>query len=278
MAATKPEEIAYLIQSRVEDGFAAVRLPGNARISIGQIRELGERLSRKAYENKGHIEIINDADRMGIEAANALLKTLEEPPDETVIILISDRWSALLPTVRSRSHLVRFRRLRDEEIGDIITEKFGIEKEKALEIAGSSDGSPGIALQNASSPPEAVNEYTPEKVCRKITECRSSSDAVDYAAEASRKLRVAGSLDLCRKMQTFIHDLRRRSLGRNPIAHPEGLLEGFEIDDDALDSGIELFRSGESRLIGNGNASIVLTAAFTGMWKDIYSSGKDSLE
>jgi DNA polymerase III subunit delta' len=278
VADTKPEEIAELFQSRVEDGFTAVRLQGNTRISIAQIRDLGERLSRKAYENKGHIEIIIDAEKMGVEAANALLKTLEEPPDETVIILISDHWSALLPTVRSRSHLVRFRRLQDEVIVNILKEKLGIETEIAKDIAGSSDGRPGVALQKASSPLETGNDYTAEKVLRRISACQSSPDAVDYAGEASRKLRISGSLELCRDMQAFIHDLRRHSLGRKPVAHPEGSLEGFDIDDDSFERGVELFRRAESRLTGNGRPAVVLTAAFTGMWTDMCSPGKDSPE
>ncbi|MCK4806803.1 MAG: DNA polymerase III subunit [Candidatus Aegiribacteria sp.] len=272
MGSTKPEEIADILQSRTDDGITPVRLDGNTRISISQIRELRERLSMKAYEDKGHIEIIPDADRMGVEAANALLKTLEEPPDDTVIVLISSRWSALLPTVRSRSHLVRFRRIPDDTIRDILMDRLGLGEEEASDIARSSDGRPGIALLKGNSPSSAEGEYGTENVLRGITEYDSARSVIALASEVTRKLGRTGTLEFCRSMQTFIHDLRRGVLDKKPVVHSEDALKGFSIDDEAFGSGIEFFRRAEIRLAGNGMPGIVLAAAFTCMWKSIVSS------
>lgn len=276
LGSTRPEDIAELLQSRADDGITPIRLPGNIRIGIDRIREMGERLAKKAFEDKGHIEIIPDADTMGVEAANALLKTLEEPPDETVIILISSRWSALLPTVRSRSHLIRFRRVPEDTIRDILMDRLSLEEE-AYDIARTSDGRPGIALLKANNPPAAEGGYGAEEVLRRITECRSARSVVALASEVSRKLGREGSLEFCRSMQTFIHDLRRCALDKKPVVHSEKALQGFEIDDNASGCGMELFRRAETRLAGNGMPGIVLVAAFAGMWKDIVSSGKESL-
>ncbi len=277
MGSTALEEIANLIQSRVDDGITPVRLPGNTRISIDQIRELGQRLSMKAYEDRGHIEIISDADRMGVEAANALLKTLEEPPEDTVIVLISSRWSALLPTVRSRSHLIRFRRIPDDTIRGILMDRLGSGEEEASDIARSSDGRPGIALLKCYSPSSVQGEYEAEIVLRGITECGSARSAVTLASEVSRKLGRAGALEFCRNMQIFIHDLRRDALDKKPVSQPEEALKGFCIDDNALGCGREFFRMAEIRLAGNGMPQIVLAAAFACMWRSIVSSGKESL-
>ena len=278
MGSTDPKEISNLIQSRVDDGITPLRLPGNTRISIDQIRELGKRLSKKAYEDSGHIEIIPDADRMGVEAANALLKTLEEPPDDTVIILISSRWSALLPTVRSRSHLIRFRRLNDDTVIGILMERLALGEEEASDIAGSSDGRPGLALEKGNSPSAVEGNYRAETVFRDLTECQSASKAVALATGLSRKLRREGSLKFCTIMQEFIHDLRRVALGRKPVMHPESSLKGLNIDDDAFNKGMELFRTAEIRLAGNGNPGIVLAAAFTGAWRSMVREGGKSLE
>jgi len=277
LGSTKPEEIAKLLKSRVDDGVTPLQLAGNIRISIDRIREMGERLSKKAFEDKGHFEIITYADTMGVEAANALLKTLEEPPDETVIILISSKWSALLPTVRSRSHLVRFRRLNEDTIRGILMDRLALGEEDARDIARASDGRPGIALLKALNPSEAEFEYGPENVLRMITECRSGWSAVALATEVARKLGRERSLEFCRIMQTFIHDLRRSAFDKEPVVHPPGALQGFSIDEHACGCGVELFRMAETRIAGNGMPGVVLAAAFTGMWKSTIRSGKESL-
>jgi len=272
---TEPEGIASLLQSRADDGITPVRLPGKTRISIDQIRELQDRLSRKAFENTGHIEIIPDADRMGVEAANALLKTLEEPPNETVIILISSIWSALLPTVRSRAHLIRFRRLPDILVRDILMDRLGLSEKEAADLAVSADGRPGIALSRAGRVARMDGKYGLETVLRGLSQCDTASSALSLALDVSRKLGVEGSLEFCKNMMSFLHDLRRDALGKDPLVHPRNTLKGFDIQDEALSSGINLFQTAGIRLAGNGMPKIVLTAAFTGMWKTLVSSGKD---
>jgi DNA polymerase III delta' subunit len=275
---TGPEEIAELISTRLEDGVSPIRMEGNTRISIDQVRELQGRLSRKAYEDHGHIEIILDADRMGTEAANALLKTLEEPPDDTVLILISSRWSALLPTVRSRAHLVRFRRLGTQVIRDILIDRTGMEPSMAEKIALSSDGRPGLALLRAGGPDREPGDLGPPSILRKIGECASVSSALSLASEVSRKLGREGSLEFCRDMQTLMHDLRRSGSGMRPIRHSIPDLEGVGLRDDACAFGIDTFVKAEKRLSGNGMTGIVLGAAFTGLWNTLHGGRRDGAD
>jgi len=75
------------------------------RVSIAQVRQLEHALSRRPHRAPLKVALILEAERMCIppaEAANAFLKTLEEPPDHSLLLLTSDRPEALLPTVRSR--------------------------------------------------------------------------------------------------------------------------------------------------------------------------------
>jgi len=75
------------------------------RVSIAQIRQLEHSLSRRPHKAQLKVALILEAERMCIppaEAANAFLKTLEEPPDHSLLVLTSDRPEQLLPTVRSR--------------------------------------------------------------------------------------------------------------------------------------------------------------------------------
>jgi len=88
-----------LILSPEEEGKA---------IKVDQIRELISKISLTAYGQGYRVIIITPADALNINASNSLLKTLEEPPANTVLILISDKPSKLMATIRSRTQMIRF--------------------------------------------------------------------------------------------------------------------------------------------------------------------------
>jgi DNA polymerase-3 subunit delta' len=81
------------------------------------------------------------------EAANALLKLLEEPPDDTTLILTSDVPGALLPTIRSRVQAVRVAPLSGDRVSRFLRERLGIDAAEAARLAGKSGGSIGRALE-----------------------------------------------------------------------------------------------------------------------------------
>ena len=80
-------------------------------------------ISRTPFLQNGKVAIINDADFFNAEGANALLKTLEEPPPDTVLILIGTSTAKQLPTIRSRCQIVRFSPLPPEVLSAILVEK-----------------------------------------------------------------------------------------------------------------------------------------------------------
>ncbi|HVG38926.1 MAG TPA: hypothetical protein VM870_06555, partial [Pyrinomonadaceae bacterium] len=90
--------------------------PAARFIVAAQIRELDREANFRPYEGAARFFIIEDADQMNETAANALLKTLEEPPATTHLILLTSRAASLLPTIRSRCQLVRFTPLPVAEI------------------------------------------------------------------------------------------------------------------------------------------------------------------
>ncbi len=270
---TGPAELSALFEARIRDGVTPLRLDGNTRITIEQVRNIGARLSVKAFENHGHVEIILDADRMGVEAANALLKTLEEPPEETLMILVSSRWSSLLPTIRSRTHLVRFRRVDDDLVKNILVERLGMSPEDASAAAMISDGRPGLALLNASRGGYGEVECDHVAVIGDLVKCASPFSALSLASKTASVLGREGGLELCRMVQALLHDVRRLSAGLRPIAHsPEGIGK-LGISEDACRESIGVFALAEKMLAGNGRPEIVLGAAFTGMWKVVHESG-----
>ena len=97
--------------------------PENDSIKIEQIRNLKRESSYKLYEGRKKVWIIEEADKFGLAAANSILKILEEPPPQTVLILISQTKEELLPTILSRCEVIRFFPLPLQEIEKIIAQQ-----------------------------------------------------------------------------------------------------------------------------------------------------------
>ncbi len=90
--------------------------PDGKSIKVAQIRELQNVINIKPTFSKKSVYIIDDADLMTIEAQNSLLKTLEEPPEYAVIILIVHNERSILSTVKSRCVNIKFNKLSDKDI------------------------------------------------------------------------------------------------------------------------------------------------------------------
>ena len=96
------------------DVHTVVPEKGKQIISVGVMREVLDTVSVKSFEDGAKVILIPQAERMNAAAQNCLLKTLEEPPEQTVFFLITDQPAALLPTVVSRCRVVRFHPLTEE--------------------------------------------------------------------------------------------------------------------------------------------------------------------
>jgi DNA polymerase-3 subunit delta' len=124
-------------------------LEGDDNIKIEEVRNLNHFLSLKASKrNRPKIAVVIDANRMTTEAANALLKTLEEPVGESLIILTAISPELLLPTIVSRCLLIRFGLADEKEIKERLL-KEGAETAQAEEIAFLSSGRVGEAMRLA---------------------------------------------------------------------------------------------------------------------------------
>lgn len=108
--------------------------------------EIISKVSLKAYEGNYKVFIIWMVDKMNESASNKLLKTFEEPPENTIIILIGNNYEQLLPTVRSRAQLIKVPPLTVNDLAIKLTEK-GISDEEASDIALISGGSWNMAQE-----------------------------------------------------------------------------------------------------------------------------------
>jgi DNA polymerase-3 subunit delta' len=121
--------------------------PQGQWIRIDQIRDLQRELSHRPYEGERRVCILGDSDRMTQEAANALLRILEEPPLHTVLILLAANGNLILPTIASRCQRISFSPLPFDRMTEVIRSRLGLKRQEAHILASLTDGSLGKALQ-----------------------------------------------------------------------------------------------------------------------------------
>lgn len=121
-------------------------IPFKRNLRVGAIRALEIEANYRPYEASARVFLIDDADKMNDAASNALLKTLEEPPATTFLILITSRPDALLSTIRSRCQTIRFAPVPEKEIEELLVERRSFKPADAKLAARISNGSVGVAM------------------------------------------------------------------------------------------------------------------------------------
>lgn len=142
--------------------------PEEGSIKNEQIRELNKKILEKPIQSLKKVYIINDAETMTTQAQNSLLKTLEEPPEHAVIILITSNEHKMLNTIKSRVVKIYFNELEQKDIELILKKEYGIENTNndIIKYAG---GSVEMALRL----------YNNNDLYIKINEIFSNLDKID---------------------------------------------------------------------------------------------------
>ena len=132
-------------------------------ISIDDIREqVNNDIVIKPYSSRYKIYIIADADMMSVQAQNAILKTIEEPPEYAVIMLLTENAETLLPTIRSRCVMLKLRNIKDQLVKKYLMEQMQVPDYKADVCVAFAQGNMGKAIMLATS--EHFNEIKEEAV------------------------------------------------------------------------------------------------------------------
>ena len=132
-------------------------------ISVDEIREqLNGDILIKPYSSPYKIYIVPEADLMTVQAQNALLKTLEEPPEYAVIFLLTENADSLLPTIRSRCVMLKLRNIKDQLVKKYLMEQMQVPDYQAELCAAFAQGNIGRAIMLAKS--EHFNEIKDEAV------------------------------------------------------------------------------------------------------------------
>jgi DNA polymerase-3 subunit delta' len=143
------EELEFVreqINIKAENPFHKISIPKANSIKINSIRDIKRFLSMQYDELSYRFVIITDAHLMNDEAQNALLKSLEEPPERVIFFLTTPYANRLRPTIISRCWKINFDPLKENEVVFILKKYFNIDEETALEAASFAMGSVQTAL------------------------------------------------------------------------------------------------------------------------------------
>ena len=187
-----------------------VEAEGN-QILIGQMRDLEGDLNIKPKESRRKVAIIDEAETMNQEAANAFLKTLEEPPPETYIILVVESREALLSTVASRCHEVRFSALGKRDIEEFLMGKEGLDKAEAERLARLSGGIFGRALLWARNPDLAAHWNRGVELAASLRRSSLLSMLEQVAEERERLEDAAAPAEENNSLEAYVKAMDKRS-------------------------------------------------------------------
>lgn len=223
-------------------------------------------LSMTPQASHQRIAVINDAHRLAEAGANAILKTLEEPPAQSLILLICDHPDSLLPTIRSRCQVIRFRPLADRDVAAILQEQHLVESEaEAADVAALAEGSLSQAAQLMDPELRQVKDDVLQHLAR--------LDQIAPLVLAARTARQLDSLSsggdalrrntqwLLRFVAQFVSDrVRRLASGdlSDPLAKRWGLRHGV----DVLEPVLAAVTTASRRIDGNSPVPLVLEALF----------------
>ena len=202
--------------ARIDDGNhpdvrVVTLLAGKKEITIQQVREVETELKFRSFSGRKKVVIVDPATLMNRPAQNALLKTLEEPPPDSLLILISSRPGELLPTLRSRCLALSFGALPPESVQSYLTSKERLTPEEAKRLAGVSLGSLGKALRTR-------NDGSLEKG-RDWAKRLVALSASDYSGAVALAEELAGNREECLKFlewaESWFRDLLVYSMTGN---------------------------------------------------------------
>ena len=190
----------------------------NRNVKVDQVRELGEFMALSPALSDWRLAVIDSIDELEPSAANALLKMLEEPPPNTLFLLVSHAPGRLLPTIRSRCRRLQFHPLADDAMASVLEEQLqdvnGAERQRLISLA---DGSVGRALAFASLELGPLEEEAKQILRRGDADNSRRSALAGQLARKAAADRYAAFLDLlpslvAKEARTLTEPQRERAL------------------------------------------------------------------
>jgi DNA polymerase III delta' subunit len=194
------------------------------------VRNLVAELAYLPVEGGHRVAIVEHAERMNEDAQNALLKTLEEPPPRTTIILCADEEDRLLPTVRSRCVRLRMAPLGIRAIEELLVERGVADAPHAARLARIAAGRPGVAMAYARLP-EAVTIR--DEIARTLLDLLSAASSARLVAGRELIERAVALDAALRPAEVAVATAPRLPRGTSRAARPAAAADEAEASGDA---------------------------------------------
>ncbi len=183
-------------------------------ITVDEIRsQIVNDIDLKPYRSRYKIYVVPDAQMMNPQAQNALLKTLEEPPEYAIIMLLTDNVDKFLPTILSRCIVLNFKPVQPLEMIEYLEEQLGVEKEKAKFCADFAQGNLGKAVRLAISPDYNEIKEDSVRLLRRIHEMDMEDIILAVKKMGKYKLDVTDYIDI---MMMWFRDILMVKISNSP--------------------------------------------------------------
>lgn len=216
--------------------------PQDGKVKIDQIREMQRKVAEKPIVSDNKVYIIDDSDTMTSEAQNCLLKTLEEPPEFAIIILIGNNESLFLETIKSRCVILHFEKISNDDIKKYIEKNFEI-KNLSEDILKIFQGSIG----KVNSLKDKIAEY--ENI-KNIIDNINKKDLIDII-----------------NMSKIIYESKEEI--NSILEYINAVLIEKAINDYRFTKCIEIVENTKERLKNNGNYDMCIDNMLFNMWREI---------
>lgn len=184
-------------------------------ISVNEAREITNTLSLQPFESQYKIVVIWEAEKMNIDAANKLLKLLEEPPAGTLFLLVTHKVEKMLATIISRCQVITLQPMERGEMAEILSQRLGISGEDAQSAAAAASGSIGKAFAAAESAragsdiEDLVIAFVEAAASRSLSSALKVSDSIAALGRDRQRQWCISAEELVRKMFCFSQNLEQ---------------------------------------------------------------------
>ncbi len=256
------KEYDAYIQNKINTPWVDYFFSGNTEIRRDSMNLLIRRLELSKHEGRKRIVIIENCDMMNTQTANSFLKTLEEPPANTVIILTTERMSNILPTIISRCQPVYFKPLSQNVISEILVSEFGAESHNARSAARISGGNLKTAIRIAQNVGGGARDRAYE-----LFEMARDDKALEYLTQLGKNRESADALiDHIANVQIIANDLAVFSIAAQEIINLDkaAWYQAFAQDElaDRLPDYLLTLSDISRKLSGNVNPQLAMIKLF----------------
>jgi len=217
------------------------------------------RISLKPYSGRRKIAVIDDADYLFHEGANCLLKTLEEPPPKSILILIGTSEQRQLPTIRSRCQVVRFQPLTPEDIAAILLEQQLTDDPAAAEQAAAiAEGSVAAAVRMLDPELLEFRNELMQSLAQTVFQPAAIVKLVQTFVDGAGKESAAKKQRLKDALQGAVSFFRQLMMAASGAAEPTNALRAWQSGAEAAAMGADLSLEAIAAVEANAAAANVL--------------------